>query len=321
MPLLEQLLGGLTEDELVLHCGMRVPLTESAYRIPINPETAFFDFYGLYALWFKGEGWRDYGYANAAFQRGEQHVSSERHDEVIRDALWNATVEQAKRLLSGIYKAIPDELSHVYDEHLIEPSEVHKWGKANEGLYQKLLRGAPTDSVLASSQWYSGGREVASGGAFWDIFTVSDVAKIFEAPFWRSLRSDLFGGKPWAAITRQFGLLLEAYKGKKLKDLILEIDKTYDLEHNTGDICSKIPKRWRVSMAALDMRAKLGTFDQWLPFVSPFVAAQFKRNLRLSESVPNLREMRKAVSELADTSLVESLLAVTMTDLDGIALL
>ncbi len=147
-----------------------------------------------------------------------------------------------------------------------------------------MLTLAPPDSKLASIHARIDREPHAGEARFWQLFTVPEAAKLFTAPFWRSKRSDLYGGPAWATITERFGKLLDAFKRKDMNALAMEVDHTYDLDHNTGSIGSKYPPGKRVSGWSLDRRAEIGTLKDFSKRVSPSVAALINQSVRLGES-------------------------------------
>lgn len=248
-----------------------------AFNTSNNPVRAFWDFYGLYFIWWKLEGWR------TSYKTGV--ITNEARIKYVREAFLKASVQQADYLLQGLSRFIADEFGNLYDEYLVEPSEVKEWGNDNITLYQKILRLAPSDSQFVSSYMkLDPDDQVSTGEKFWAVVKVPDVIRIFNAPFWRG-KSDLYGGPPWAQITERFGKLLEAFKRKSLNDLAMQIDQTYDLDHNTGSISSKFPKNKRVDTAVLDQRHDIPDIASFIPLVSPSVAAMINGVLSVREAV------------------------------------
>jgi hypothetical protein len=241
------------------------------YSPSTNAITAFWDFYGLYFLWFKVEGWQ------GKYDTGV--IANEAKVRLIRDSFWSATVSQAKYLGAGVLKAVKDEFSNIYDDYLIPPELIRKWGYDNPTLYAKIIE-------LRDQS-----------GSFWDIFTIPDLVNIFNAPFWRNSESDLYGGPPWAKICQALGVLLEATKVGDMSKLAMAIDNIYDLDHNTGSISSKFPAKSRVDKDILDKRAAIKSLDDFIPLVSPSVRGMINSVLRMGECAVSLFDVRRPLLE------------------------
>jgi hypothetical protein len=249
--------------------------------------TAFWDFYALYLLWFKVEGWQ------GKYSTGQ--ITNEARVRLIRNALWASSISQAYALGNAVMKAVEDEFGNLDDEYIIPQDEVRKWFNDHPKLKRKL-------------EQY---KESPSQG-LWYYFTVPDVERIFTAPFWRSDLSDAFGGPPWAIITRQLGKVMESLRTGDVDRLALAVDSTYDLEHNTGSILTKFKSD--ITKSVLDRRAAIGSLDQFIPLVSENVRSLIRSYLNMPNTDATVAEAREyfgAPQGLDDTStLVERLLAL-----------
>lgn len=248
-----------------------------------NSLTSFWDFYALYLLYFKVEGWQ------GKYSTGT--ITSEARVRLIREAFWASAVDQAYKLGNVLMKASAEELDSIFDEYIIPQDEVRKWGAENPALYEKiqLIKGKKPSS-------------------FWETLTISDFERLFRAPFWRSDLSDLYGGPPWEKIVRTLGKLIENLKGKDVDSLAIAVDAVYDLEHNTGSILTKFKSP--ITKAILDKRASIGSLEEFLPMVSQTVKNLIKSYIGIIGTVSEARRlaMMSVASRSDETSLVRRLL-------------
>lgn len=216
-------------------------LSEAEYTLPSTGDRAMFDLYCLYALsWQEGSGKEDYGYEPTSFL----HSRKLRIDRTFEECL----VKYADRLLIEAKRAIADEADNVFDRHLVNPREVVAWGVETKRL-QAL-------------------KDVHDGTKTWlGALGYFGLIELFKQPFWRSERSDLFGGEPWVKIVDAIRELDDRNRRGSLVELMGAVDRLLDLEHNTGALASKLTTL-AVSMAALDQRAELRTPEAFAEFVS-----------------------------------------------------
>ena len=247
-----------------------------------NQLTSFWDFYALYLLYFKVEGWQ------GKYSSGT--ITNEARVKLIREAFWASTVDQAYRLGNILMRASAEELDSVFDEYIIPQDEVKKWGMDNPALYEKL------QSIK--------GQKPAS---FWETLTISDFERIFRARFWRSDLSDLYGGPPWVKIVGALGNLIENLKGKDVDSLAIAVDTVYDLEHNTGSIITKFKSP--ITKATLDKRAAMGSLEEFMPLVSQTVRNLIRSYIGITGTVAEARKLAAvSVSSRGAGNLIRRLL-------------
>jgi hypothetical protein len=236
-----------TNGELPPVNRRRKILLESQYVYPSSGDKAVMDLYALYALWWDmGGGKQSSGYEQTNIRN---HKIKEKIDRYFEEAL----VVISNTLLQESKDAIADEAENIFDEHLIPSQEVVKWFKENH-LLPKLAKA------------YNDGK----GGVWFSVFDYGETIHILSAPFWEE-HANLYGGEKWATITRAIQQLDNALRRENVQVLINTFDKVMDLEHNTGNLYSKLHKM-KVSKDILDLRAGFRSPKDFLPHVSPQVA-------------------------------------------------
>jgi hypothetical protein len=228
-------------------------LVESQYIFPSSGDKAIMDLYALYALWWEiGGGKEAYNYDDFNIRN---HKVRERINRYFEEAL----VTIANKLLVEAKDAVGDEAEHVYDEILFSDYDGHKplseiviWFKENN-----LLR--------KFKQYYDN-----NGSIKWfDLFNYDQTINMFSAPFWR--HANLYGGEKWAAITQAVKELDNAIRREDVTKLMGSFDKLMDLEHNTGNLYSKL-NQMKVSKKTLDLRAGFRSVKEFQPYVSDQVS-------------------------------------------------
>lgn len=238
---------------------------EERYSPPRVAKTAMYDLYALYAMWYAKGGGRT-AYAGGGFEQGAP--TNELRRERIEDMFEASLMSQAQMLINMLIKAIPAELSAMYDEHLVDWKLVERDLAGNPSMYERVdqLRQTAVPKSL-----YDPAADMTFQKAVWAEFTVMEIHKLFCLPLWKDPQCDQYGGQKWAQIVETFGRLIEAYKAHVPKTLMYWVDRVYDLEHNNGSIMSKAPKSRRVSKEDLDYRAN-AKLDDFMKVTSPIVA-------------------------------------------------
>jgi hypothetical protein len=75
-----------------------------------------------------------------------------------------------------------------------------------------------------------------------------------------------------------------------LKDLVVELDKIYDMQHNNGSILNK--GKWYVDKKVLDKRHHLRDIREMLPYVSDVVKKAILSNLNHFYKDPGFKEKK-----------------------------
>jgi hypothetical protein len=232
----------------------------------------FWDFYALFMLWYKLEP--------AAEPRQPKNRLARAKIETLRQAFWLAAVDQAAWFISNGMRLITAELDHIWDENLIAPRLVYNWGEDNPRVMRMLVRLAPVDSLLGTGRTPTERK--------FELLTLPDAERIFNAPFWRNDKSDMFGGRPWANITQIISQIFESAKLRDIDSLARAVDQAYDHEHNTGLFISKFEGE-KPGIEDLEQRAGIASFGQFVPLVSPTV---FSLLGRFSDTECSLTETR-----------------------------
>lgn len=239
------------------------------------------DLYTLYALWYEQGGGKT-AYAGGGFEQGAP--VNELRRKRIADMFEVSLLSQAKLLINIMIKAIPDEVSSIFDEHLIPWSHVQR-DLDGTALYDRLEK---LRSIAVPKSLYDPPNDVAFQKAIWREFTVMEIHKLFALPLWKEESCDQYGGAAWARIVETFGRLVEAYKAQVPKNLMYWVDRVYDLAHNNGSIMTKAPKKWRVSKADLDYRAnaKLADFKKVCsPIVQNMIPSSYNESTIVSSLI------------------------------------
>jgi hypothetical protein len=95
--------------------------------------------------------------------------------------------------------------------------------------------------------------------------TYEDMYNGFRNLIWHPL----YGGWRWADILKLALDLEKRMASMSLKDLVVEIDKIYDLQHNTESLLNK--GRWWVLKFMLDKRYSAKSIESFIRYVSPTV--------------------------------------------------
>jgi hypothetical protein len=236
-----------TNGELPPVNKRRKILLEAQYVYPSSGDKAIMDLYALYALWWElGGGKSAYNYEDTNVRNYKVREKVDRYFE-------EALVVIANTLLQESKEAIADEAENIFDEYLIPSKEVVTWFKENN-LLPKLAKA----------------HNEGKGGIWFDVFDYNDTTSIMSAPFWEK-NANLYGGKKWAEITQAVKELDNAIRREKVSALMGSFDKLMDLEHNTGNLYSKLNKM-KVSKDTLDLRAGFGSPKDFQPYVSDQVA-------------------------------------------------
>lgn len=238
-------------------------LVESQYTFPSSGDKAIMDLYALYTLWFElGGGKSAYGYE-------ETNIRNFKLAEKVKRYFEESLAVICKVILDETKKSIADEAEYVFDDVLFSPDkakeagenplkEIVMWFK-DAGMLRKF-QAAYHDGLVVNGDWFN-------------EFDYNDTISVFNAPFWR--HANLYGGKKWADITTVTKDLDAAYRRGSEKDLMYNLDRFIDLEHNTGSLFSKLDKM-KVNKETLDKRAEFKSVEDFLPYVSPQVASLIK---------------------------------------------
>lgn len=233
----------------------------SEYSAPKTGDAAMFDLYALYALyWQEGSGREHYGYEPVTFL----HSRKTRIDRTFEEALFT----NARRLLDASRKAVAEELENLFDPYLIDPMLVIPWVKEN------IWCAKPFQEISTLTEEDFG---LDFAEAWWARFDYHKTIMVYQAPFWKNEKSDMYGGEKWAVITDAVMDLDSKIRRGSLTELMSSLDRLYDLEHNTGSLSGKFERSMRVSKQALDIRAGVMDVTGFLPFVSPQVAKLIRR--------------------------------------------
>lgn len=222
-------------------------LLEAQYIYPSSGDKAIMDLYALYALWWElGGGKATYNYEDTNVRNYKVREKVDRYFEEALTVISNTLLQEAKH-------AIADEAENIFDEYLIPSKDVVAWFREN-GLLPKL------------AEAYNDGK----GGKWFDVFNYGDTINIMSAPFWKE-HANLYGGEKWAEITQAVKYLDNAIRRENVAALMGSFDRLMDLEHNTGNLYSKLNKM-KVSKDTLDLRAGFRSAKEFQPYVSDQVA-------------------------------------------------
>lgn len=236
-----------TKGELPPVNRRRKILLEAQYVYPSSGDKAIMDLYALYALWWElGGGKSAYNYEDTNVRNYKVREKVDRYFEEALVVISNTLLQEAK-------EAIADEAENIFDEYFIPSKDVVSWFKANN-LLPKLAAA------------YNDGR----GGMWFNVFDYGDTISIMSAPFWKE-HANLYGGQKWAEITQAVMQLDNAIRRENVSALMGSFDKLMDLEHNTGNLYSKL-KKMKVSKDTLDLRAGFQSAKDFQPYVSDQVA-------------------------------------------------
>lgn len=222
-------------------------LLEAQYIYPSSGDKAIMDLYALYALWW------ELGGGKSAYNYEDTNVRNYKIREKVDRYFEEALVVIANTLLQESKDAIADEAENIFDEYLIPSKAIVAWFKENN-LLPKL------------AEAYNDGK----GGKWFDVFDYGDTISIMSAPFWKE-HANLYGGQKWAEITQAVKELDNAIRRENVSALMGSFDKLMDLEHNTGNLYSKL-KKMKVSKNTLDLRAGFKSAKDFQPHVSDQVA-------------------------------------------------
>jgi len=225
-------------------------LVESQYSFPSSGDKAIMDLYALYALWWElGGGKAAYNYQDTNVRNHKVVARVDRYFEEALVTISNMLLQEAK-------EAIADEGEHIFDEILFSNydgekplNEIVLWFKENNLMYKM--------------------KEIYDGAKWFDVFDYNQTINIFSAPFWR--HASLYGGDKWAAITQAVKELDNAIRREDISKLMGSFDKLMDIEHNTGNLYSKL-NRMKVSKNTLDLRAGFRSVKEFQPYVSDQVS-------------------------------------------------
>lgn len=234
-------------------------LLEAQYVYPSSGDKAIMDLYALYALWWElGGGKSAYGYEDTNVRNYKVREKVNRYFEEALVVITNTLLKEAKDSLA-------DEAEHIFDQILFSNY------RNNEGEMQKPLEEIvkwfkDRDMLQKFKEAYNDGK----GGVWFDVFDYNDTISIMAAPFWKK-HANLYGGQKWAEITQAVKELDNAIRREKVSSLMGSFDKLMDLEHNTGNLYSKLDKM-KVSKNTLDLRAGFRSPKDFQPYVSDQVA-------------------------------------------------
>jgi len=228
-------------------------LVESQYVFPSSGDKAIMDLYALYALWWElGGGKAAYNYEDPNIRNHKVRERINRYFEEALVTISNIFLEESK-------EAVGDEAAHVFDEILFSDYDGYKplqdiviWFKDNNMLHQ-------------FKEFYDGG----DTAKWFQIFDYNQTIRVFSAPFWK--HASLYGGEKWALITQAVRELDNAVRREKVVNLMGSFDKLMDIEHNTGNLYSKL-NRMKVNKKTLDLRANFRSPSDFQPYVSDQVA-------------------------------------------------
>jgi hypothetical protein len=212
----------------------------------------FWDFYALYMLWYKLEATADHRKPKSRLAKAKT--------ETLRQSFWFAAVDQAAWFISNGMRLITAELDHIWDENLIAPRLVYNWGEDNPRVMRMLVRLAPVDSPLTTGRTPTERK--------FELLTLPDAERIFNAPFWRNDKSDMFGGRPWANITQIISQIFESAKLRDIDGLARAVDQAYD----TGLFISKFDGE-KPGVEDLEQRAVIASVQGLITLVSPTVSS------------------------------------------------
>lgn len=111
--------------------------------------------------------------------------------------------------------------------------------------------------------------------------TMRDVQYAYFNNTWNEYGA--YGASAWgegmqAAFELEDLVRSEMWSNKTMKDIAWQIDRIYDLNHNTGNLLNK-SAYIRISDKELDQRAKMTSVVRMIPYVSPLIARLIKRFL------------------------------------------
>lgn len=182
-----------------------------------------------------------------------------------RDKIYNHLIEEMK---DSIFFAMCCEFMHIYDANSAEKlNNFFKKHDAEKFYYKitmqyavkksemkKYVNFEPTDQTVKMARLINESEKdyvkrydsVMAGIKELD----SDIEKaklrfseIAAVAFHPELSwSGMYGGTPWKMIAKAYPLVLKAYKSKDIKEMMIAIDTSYSLEHNTNTMFNKIKK-------------------------------------------------------------------------------
>jgi len=228
-------------------------LFESQYIFPSSGDKAIMDLYALYALWWEiGGGKSAYDYADT---NTRNYKVRERINRYFEEAL----VTIANKLLEEAKDAIGDEAENIFDGSLFYYDE-------NKNPFQEIVLWFKENNLLRKfKEFHDGGGNIP----WMKIFNYDQTINVFSAPFWR--HANLYGGEKWAVITQAVKELDNAIRREDVAKLMGSFDKLMDLEHNTGNLYSKL-NQMKVSKNTLDLRAGFRSVKEFQPYVSDQVS-------------------------------------------------
>jgi hypothetical protein len=241
-------------------------LVESQYVFPSSGDKAIMDLYALYTLWFElGGGKSAYGYE-------ETNIRNFKLTERVKRYFEEALAVVCKIILEETKQAIAEEADYVFDNVLFSPEKAREAGV--NPLKEIVLWFKEAGMLRKFQTTYHDGLNVAED--WFKEFDYNETIAVFNAPFWR--HANLYGGKKWADITEVTKDLDAAYRRGNEKDLMYNLDKFMDLEHNTGSLFTKLDKM-KVENNTLNKRAGFRSAQEFLPYVSPQVAGLIKASV------------------------------------------
>ena len=244
-------------------------LVERQYTLPSNGDLLMMDLFALYTLWWS-EGSGRAAYGRMGHNDSDVTVGSHGRAAAINYAFEECLATATRVLLHDARCAIHDELTDIIDETLIPTDELIKWCVGRPRIAWIIMRDVNGKSTKSDEFLQAG---MAQLPPFAEI-GYDNAIEMFSCPLWVEY-AELFGGPLWVKITEAVKNL-DAHKDASPKDLMFWIDRLYDMEHNTGRLGEKLSPRSRVSTKALDLRARLTTAKDFLPYVSD----QVKRLIR-----------------------------------------
>jgi len=238
-------------------------LLEAIYRLPASGRTAMYDFYALLALW------KDVGGSEIAHSGFPVTVvSPDRRVGTVTDLLASCSKQLAQKLGVAALTAAEDELENVADETLIPPTVYRDWAVTTGDSFLVALYSGVADRVILPTN------PIKTLG-------IGRVTTIFAADFWAK-HADLYGGTKWVVLINVAEKLIDASKnGMALKDLVMLIDKFYDMEHNTAAIATKMGD-FSIEKVDLDVRSRITGTQTFAQYTSPVVAGALQASASYS---------------------------------------
>jgi hypothetical protein len=284
----------LIKSIIVEHKKILLAEGKSSYILPSDGTHIFWDFYTLYTLWYL------YGSGHTAYYPKDEfnpttgpsnYVLRDYIDNVFESCLFQLSNKMANYLKKIIimefryafgdeggfydtYYKIKKRIKNKHSDYHSMPLDkflelIHSNDSNNipKELFDKMVKlsfYSVKENIAFNTD--SDSNEDDSRSRFVKLFeplikkagiTLDDIEIYFRKADWESD----YGGDSWGEIVKVYKELIDKMENAEAKDLVVIIDKIYDMEHNTGSVLNK--GDLLISKSDLDLRANFADLSDF----------------------------------------------------------